>query len=101
MLTFRQRFRDNKFFHHLPERLNADQCKFESIFQLKLNNVINYSDRKVSVSAKTETEYSAEYSADTECSVIFKYSAETEYSVAYVYRNRDLVKQLNDSNLNV
>ena len=34
-------------------------------------SMIASSDRKVSVSAETRTEYSAEYSADTECSVIF------------------------------
>ncbi len=47
------------------------------------------SDRKVSVSAETETEYSAEYSAETEYSAIYVYSVSAEYSVHFAYRNRN------------
>ena len=51
-------------------------------------SVLN-SDRKVSVLAETETEYSAEYSSDTKCSVFFDYSVSAEYSAPNVYRNRN------------
>ena len=51
--------------------------------------LLKTSDRKVSVSAETETEYSAEYSADTEYSVIFEYLVLAEYSVRYANRNRN------------
>ena len=50
---------------------------------------VSTSDRKVSVSAETETEYSAEYSAETECSAIFTYSVLAKYSVPFAYRNRN------------
>ncbi len=47
------------------------------------------SDRKVSVSADTETEYSAEYSAETESSAIYIYSVSAEDSVSFDNRNRN------------
>ena len=50
---------------------------------------ISFSDRKVSVSAETGTEDSAEFSADTEGSVIFEYSVSAKYSVPYVSRNQN------------
>jgi hypothetical protein len=53
------------------------------------HSVIVISDRKISVSAETETEYSAEYSADTECSAISSYSVLAEYSVHHGYRDRN------------
>jgi len=51
--------------------------------------MVMISDRKVSVSAETETEYSAEYSAETECSAIYVYSVSAEYSVLFGNRNRN------------
>jgi hypothetical protein len=41
------------------------------------------SDRKVLVSAETETKYS------TECSAIYGYLVSAEYSVQFAYRNRN------------
>ncbi len=68
-----------------------------SIF--KVASTIHYamfSDRKVSVSAETETEYSAEYSAETECSVIHLYLVSAEYSVHFANRNRNYNRTLNE-----
>ena len=50
---------------------------------------VSVSYRKVSVSAETGTEYSAEYLADTEGSVIFEYLVSAKYSVPSVSRNRN------------
>ena len=50
-----------------------------------MRGMYDTSDRKVSVSAETETEYSA----DTEYSVVFEYSVSAEYSVPYANRNRN------------
>ena len=53
------------------------------------------SDRKVSVSAWTETEYSAEYLVDTKYLVIFEYSVSAEHSVPYANQNLNQQKTSN------